>query len=62
MLKIKMFSGPSVISGGRAMQGIRVVGLLVGISYANRPVIDLTIDWSVDDVVLTPAELVFRFC
>lgn len=57
-----MFSGPGVISGGRAMQGIRVVGLLVGISYANRPVIDLTIDWSVDDVVLTPAELVFRFC
>lgn len=62
MLKITMFSGPGVISGGRAMQGIRVVGLLVGISYANRPVIDLTIDWSVYDVVLTPAELVFRFC
>lgn len=48
MLKIRMFSGPSVISGGRAMQGIRVVGLLVGISYANRPVIDLTFDWSVE--------------
>ena len=43
-----MFPGPSVISGGRAMQGIRVVGLLVGISNANRPVMDLTIDWSVE--------------
>lgn len=48
MLRIKMFSGPSVISGGRAMQGIRVVGLLVAISYGNRPVIDVTIDWSVE--------------
>ena len=48
MLKIIIFSGPSVISGVRAMQGIRVVGLLVGISYDNRPVIDLTFDWSVE--------------
>ena len=48
MLKTKMFSGPSVISGGRAMQGIRVVGLLIGISYTNRPVIDLTFDWYVE--------------
>ena len=30
------------------MQGIRVVGRLVGISYVNHPVIDLTLDWSVE--------------
>lgn len=48
MLKIKIFSGPSVISGGMAMQGIRVVGRLVRMSYANHPVIDLTLDWSVE--------------